>query len=886
MFGYIQSAQVNTSGTSATVSFSSNTGPGHAVVVAGRITAPTPTASCTDSQSNTYIHPAGIYNSTGTMQTDIFVTANTSAAANTVTYASSVTGAIRVAIHEYAGLVTSNSAIVDPTGTASAHDGGGAGNTAPSSGSTTTTNGYCVLFGAIALNNGTATFTPGNMGTGYAATVRQSIADRLLTEDSVTLAPGAGSYKADGKLSTADNWSALFVALVAQTSVPLYPLSEAEIALIPGGLIVVNYEYPPCYVDRYGTNAPGLTPPPDMSGAFSSAIAVAKQSGGTVRYGATAPYTTTNPINATSSPKQNIYGLTIVNDAGPGIGFVGPSIIGNHTGHVFDLTGTMGAVFERVSITSGTNPPQTAFFQSRVSFNAGGDQPSVGITRFMNCTVSGSFSKACYYNYAAEDDLIIGGYWQNTYSGGTAAVIVWTANNSKALTFTGGLTSGATSATLTSVWFYPSGQYLVTFTDVGTGLLETRTATLAQNSTLITWSTPLTSNVTAAAAAQFCMSTYQTVATGTQSCINHQIFGGDYFNQSFEGQVFSLEQSDSVKIYNIWCACFGSFPITFTGGLASGATSGTLTSNWIFQSINYFVTFTDVGTGLLETRTAMFTHGATGVTWSPGLTNAVISSALATVGSGALVEADTTWNSSNYVVLDGITGEENGGLGNGGKQGTAISVSNPPSGTITLSNWGVQNCKFPVSANVLSSGTNVTFSNLNWKNVADPDAGGIVIQGTVFRSTMDVGAVALDIATSKDNALIGYTENFTITTRSNDNWIDTGVSNKSWSPVIAAGNHGGMLTIDETRCLFSGNMVYVEFCMHDSASITFTAGQTVSGLPKAALNRSAAVSVANATTGVTIGSGFIQSGASTISMPAFTVGGSVKVCVSASYFVA
>jgi len=415
MFGYIQSAQVNTSGTSATVSFSSNTGVGHAVVVAGRIGATSPTAGCSDSQTNSYIHPVGIYNSVGAMQTDIFVTANTSAAADTMTYTSTVSGTIRVAIHEYAGLVTSNSAIVDPTGTADAHDGGGSGSTTPSSGSTTTTNGSCLLFGAIALNNGTATFTAGNMGTGYAATVRQSIADKLITEDSITLAPGVGSYQANGTLSVADNWSALFVALVAQTSIPLYPQTEAEIA---AGVRPINYEYPPCYVDRYGTNMPGLTPPPDMSGAFNSAIQVAKISGGTVRYGATAPYTTTAPINATTSGSPDVYGLTFINDAGPGIGLVGPSIIANHTGHVFDLTGTLAPVFERVSITSGSSTPQTAFFQARNNSSGGGIVgPSVGVSRFVNCTVLGNFSVAAYYNYGAEDDQIYGGYWENTYTG-------------------------------------------------------------------------------------------------------------------------------------------------------------------------------------------------------------------------------------------------------------------------------------------------------------------------------------------------------------------------------------------------------------------------------------------------------------------------------------
>lgn len=119
-----------------------------------------------------------------TTQADIFVTANSSAAADTVTYTSTVSGVIDVAIHEYSGLVTSNSSLVDPTGRASAIDPGGSGNTTPSSGNARPTNAICLLFGAFAMNGGTATFTPGNMGTSTTATVRQNVSGLLITVDS------------------------------------------------------------------------------------------------------------------------------------------------------------------------------------------------------------------------------------------------------------------------------------------------------------------------------------------------------------------------------------------------------------------------------------------------------------------------------------------------------------------------------------------------------------------------------------------------------------------------------------------------------------------------------------------------------------------------------
>lgn len=62
------------------------------------------------------------------------------------------------------------------------------------------------------------------------------------------------------------------------------------------------------------------------------------------------------------------------------------------------------------------------------------------------------------------------------------------------LTFTGGPSSGATSATLTAIWPNPSGPYQVVFSDG-----ETYTATFTNSSASITWVTPLINTVTASA---------------------------------------------------------------------------------------------------------------------------------------------------------------------------------------------------------------------------------------------------------------------------------------------------------------------------------------------------------------------------------------------------
>lgn len=215
----------------------------------------------------------------------------------------------------------------------------------------------------------------------------------------------------------------------------LYPTSPAEIS---ASITPINFNYPYMYVDRYATNTnPGTT---DMSAAFNAAISVARIAGGTIRWGQTAPYATTAPINATNPITARGFGMTFHCDCGPEPGNVtpGPSLIFNHTGHGFDLTGTVGAVFENVAVTNGTNTPQTAFFQARLqsSLGPGHVGPSCGITRFTNCSSLGGFSKAVYYNYGAEDDQLVGCNFNNSSTAAGAKCISYTGNNIAGLTST------------------------------------------------------------------------------------------------------------------------------------------------------------------------------------------------------------------------------------------------------------------------------------------------------------------------------------------------------------------------------------------------------------------------------------------------------------------
>jgi hypothetical protein len=267
----------------------------------------------------------------------------------------------------------------------------------------------------------------------------------------------------------------------ANTAASLGPILNPQTAAEGiAGVVPTNFLFPPCYVDRYAINTtPGTT---DMSPAFNAAWKVALVAGGRIRYGASGQYGVSSPINFTSGAGVASFGITVVCETGfvPG-NLPGPSIVPNHTGHVIDLTGSLGVVFENVSIGNGSAIPKTGFFQSRLV--AGG---SVGLCRFRNCSTLGRFSVAAYYNYGAEDDQLDDCYWNNSSTAANACCIAWTGSNYAALT-----------------------------------------------------------------------STFQTVATGTVSSIDHKVFGGEIYMQSntATADCIHLEQSHSLKMYGPWMLC-------------------------------------------------------------------------------------------------------------------------------------------------------------------------------------------------------------------------------------------------------------------------------------------------------------------------------------------
>jgi hypothetical protein len=234
-----------------------------------------------------------------------------------------------------------------------------------------------------------------------------------------------------GRTATSDNINAMIPPGTGNATGALLwgsPAAEAA-ALSAIGASVVNQQYPIFYVDRYLTNT-GTT---DMEPAFNAAWAVAVAlNGARIRYGATAPYNTGSPINWTSAGSPTLPGISCICEAGPALTIGAPALIANHNGHVFDLCGSYGVKFENVTGTNGASSvPQTMFFMARNSTAA-----SVQSFRFYDCGGAGKFSKALLYDYASEDDQIVGGEWVNTYAGAPANAACWTATNILGLTST------------------------------------------------------------------------------------------------------------------------------------------------------------------------------------------------------------------------------------------------------------------------------------------------------------------------------------------------------------------------------------------------------------------------------------------------------------------
>lgn len=246
-----------------------------------------------------------------------------------------------------------------------------------------------------------------------------------------------------------------------------------------------------------------------------------------------------------------------------------------------------------------------------------------------------------------------------------------------------------------------------------------------------------------------------------------------------------------------------------------------------------------------------------------------------TAGGRSMMYTDTSNGASSFVKIFGFQGER------GLQPSYGFYFGNTAA---TCTGWGIYDAYIPASTKGLFANANVILDSFHIKNFQEQSSLGIQSAGTVQNSVIDSATTLVAIVASNNNTLIGRSENWTIGSSSNDNWIDSGTTNKTWTPNTSGLTITGALTIFEKHCLIHGSMVTVQLSMSAATSIVCAAGVNISGLPVNCAFRSALVSVCNQTTHVTIGAGMVETGVTGIILPAINVGANVVITITATYF--
>lgn len=333
------------------------------------------------------------------------------------------------------------------------------------------------------------------------------------------------------------------------------------------------------------------------------------------------------------------------------------------------------------------------------------------------------------------------------------------------------------------------------------------------HSTLAGTKTMLVTSTNAVSGIPSLTSTFTTIASGSLSCIDHNLFGCQHQNDggSATSDCIYLDAVDTFKTYGGWAL-----------------------------------------------------------------------SASSSVNGRALVAVDCTNGASNYCVIDGMTGESAAAL-----QANGVQFFNGPATPI---GWNITNCKIAAATDILAASANITLDSMGFSgNSAFGCA--IAIAGILQNSSnfnYDVATTA--IGTSTNNTLIGQTERLTVTTRTNDNWIDTGTTNKTFAPGVATGVNNftavGAIT-QRGKCLYNGSKVDFSIILAAATSIAWTTGATIPTLPGVATD-TFSCDVTDDTAGTLIGRGLISAGSghSTVTLTVAQTATGHAITISGSYFVA
>ena len=291
------------------------------------------------------------------------------------------------------------------------------------------------------------------------------------------------------------------------------------------------------------------------------------------------------------------------------------------------------------------------------------------------------------------------------------------------------------------------------------------------------------------------------IATGAQSCIDHNCFGNQYYNEGGAptSDCIYLEEADSWKNFGGWAY-----------------------------------------------------------------------SASPTSDGGSLIHVDMSNGATNFGIVQGLTGEVSMHL-----QSYGIRFSDHPA---VPTGWTISGCRLPNAVRALHAGARSTLDTFHVANLSEQASHGLEVAGTLQNSVLHTGAMPLRIARSKNNYLNGYSTNWTIGTRTSDNWADQG-GNRSWDANIAAIRVKGALQKRATY-LVHGPFVTVNVVLAAAISIVCDKGAAIEGLPFAAAELSANVKITNITSHTELGGGYIAD--TRIHLPAIDLGSDTLI-ITATY---
>ena len=210
--------------TSTTLAFTSGNTAGNWIGVVARASTSGQVFTVSDTRVNTYKKAVQLNETVDGTTVAIYYAENIGGGPNAVTVSDTISGTLRIAIFEYAGVAFVNSLDVfaSAQGTSAA----------PATTAVTTTKNGDLLLGAISTANA-ATFTAGAN-----FTVRELVpasGSKLAAEDRIQNA--AGSATASATLGGSDNWGVVLAAFVAASATPPPPIS---VSVAPGSANVTS----------------------------------------------------------------------------------------------------------------------------------------------------------------------------------------------------------------------------------------------------------------------------------------------------------------------------------------------------------------------------------------------------------------------------------------------------------------------------------------------------------------------------------------------------------------------------------------------------------------------------------------------------------------------